>query len=543
MHVPASADKMKRDIMFDEPHEASAFRLRRSSLFISFLLLLTISCGSSPNVPLEYVHYRLNTNPTTLDPALIVDVTGGMIAAKLFNGLVRLDDNLQVIPDIAESWEISPDGTVYTFHLRKDVCFSDGLGVTAEDFEYSFRRVLSPHGRSPNTWVLDRIAGAHAFMTGAADSVEGIQALGVNTLRLRLERPFSPFLRLLTMTAAYVVPRKHIENISLEFSSNPIGTGPFILKKWEQNSDLVLERSTRYFGEQAKVKGLIYHIIPEDLTALVEFELGNIDVISIPAAEHRRFQRNSAWKEQIVAGFPLNTYYLGFNCSRPPFDKKELRKAVFTAIDREKILNTYYEARGVLASGPVPEALRAWKPPALPAYNPEVSRIIVSQMNMVEKSIDFYIVADQEVVDIAEIIQSYLENIGLSVRIRQLEWSAYKEALNRGEADMYWISWWADYPDPENFLFPLFHSSNLGAGGNRSRYSNELVDHFIEKGQAAMITRERNAAYQRAEWLIADDLPWVFFWHRTDFLARQARIKGLRSYPVYSMDKGTDVSL
>jgi ABC-type transport system substrate-binding protein len=150
--------------------------------------------------------------------------------------------------------------------------------------------------------------------------------------------------------------------------------------------------------------------------------------------------------------------------------------------------------------------------------------------------------ADQDVVDIAEVIQYYLKKVGLDVRIKQLEWSAYKSALNNGEADMFWIGWWADYPDPENFLFPLFHSSNHGAGGNRSRYTNKEVDRLIEAGQGAADPSDANRYYRAAEKIITSDCPWVFFWHRTDFTLRQPWVKQYKIYPIYSMDKGVEVS-
>jgi peptide/nickel transport system substrate-binding protein/oligopeptide transport system substrate-binding protein len=142
----------------------------------------------------------------------------------------------------------------------------------------------------------------------------------------------------------------------------------------------------------------------------------------------------------------------------------------------------------------------------------------------------------------AEIIQSYLNKTGLKVRIKQLEWSAYKSAVNKGEADLFWLSWWADYPDPENFLFPLFHSSNHGAGGNRSRYSNKEVDRLIEAGQKEPDISERDIYYSRAEKIINEEAPWVFFWHKIDFTLRQPYLKNYKIYPIYSMDKGVEVS-
>jgi oligopeptide transport system substrate-binding protein len=513
--------------------------MKRLLLLFTALLLLT-TCTAQNRLP-GHVYYRLSTNPTTLDPALVVDVTGGLLAAKVFNGLVRLDSGLHVVPDIAEGWTVSGDGLTYRFTLKKGVRFSNGREVKAGDFKYSFQRVLDPATRSPSTWVFDKVLGARQFMRGQAGEVKGIRAVDDYTLEIRLSRPFSPFLSLLTMTAAYVVPREAVEERGLDFSSLPVGTGPFVLKEWLTNQHLIFERRADYFERPARVLGIVYRVIPEDLTAVAEFEIGNLDVMTIPSSEYSRY-RDSPRRGPLVSSIKgINTYYLGLNCSKPPFDDPGLRRAMNLAIDRRKILATLYEGRGRPAVGPVPDLLRRWPPPEAYQYDPDKARAVIEKAEPPE--VDFYITADQEVVDVAEVIQSYLRDAGLKVRIRQLEWSAFKEAINRGEPNMFWLSWWADYPDPENFLFPLFHSSNIGPSGNRVRYTNPEVDALIEAGQNATSEANRDRDYERAERLIVRDAPWVFFWHRTDFTLRQQWVKHYEIYPIYSMDKGTEISL
>lgn len=491
----------------------------------------------------DYLYHRLSADPTTLDPALIVDVTGGLISAKLFNGLVRLDRDMKVIPDLAEGWSVSPDGLTYRFALKKGVRFSNGREVKARDFKYSFERVLNRSTRSPNTWVLERIDGAKDFMNGINHDLKGIRIIDDYTIEIRLGAPFPPFLYLLTMTSAYVVPEEEIRRWGPDFSSHPVGTGPFILKEWLHNRELVLVRRDDYFGHPAEIKGIVYRIIPEDLTAIAEFELGNIDVLSIPASEYRRLSTDSFWKGQIRSIQGINTYYLGMNCSRKPLNNLALRRAISLAIDREKILKTYYEGRGRLARGPVPDNLRRWRSPEVYPYNPKEARQIIEGEGLNGLEINFYVTADQEVVDIAEIIQSYLKRVGLNVRIRQLEWSAFKEAINRGEPDMFWLSWWADYPDPENFLFPLFHSSNAGPAGNRTRYSSARVDRLIELAGRSINEETRWRYYEEAERIIVKDAPWVFFWHKTDYIIIQPWLRNLTTYPIYSMDKATEVKI
>ena len=509
-------------------------------MLLSFFFLLA-SCTSQNRLP-EYVYYRLTTNPTTLDPALIVDVTGGTISAKLFNGLVRIGDDLSIRPDIAERWDLSRGGTAYIFTLKKGVYFSNKREVNAHDFKYSFERIADPKTKSPNSWIFENIIGAKDFMHGRADAIKGIIVQDDYTLEIRLEKPFSPFLSLLTMTAAYVVPKEEVEKWGADFSSHPAGTGPFLLTSWLPNREIVLQKREDYFEEPAKVKGTIYRIIPEDLTAVTEFEIGNIDVLTIPASEYAQYRKDPGKRGFISSIKGLNTYYLGMNCFRPPFDNLNMRKAISYAIDTEKILNTIYEQRGRPAAGPLPDLLKTWDGMNPHEYNPRKARAIIRKEGMEGATVYFYITADQEVVDIAEVIQSYIHAAGIKVEIKQLEWSAYKEAVNRGEPDIFYLSWWADYPDPENFLFPLFHSSNHGAAGNRTRYTNAIVDALIEEGRNTLDEKKRNSLYQKAEELIVADAPWVFLWHRTDFTIRQPWVKNYKIYPIYSMDKGTEVS-
>ncbi len=490
-----------------------------------------------------HVSYRLNANPSTLDPALITDVTGAVVAAKLFNGLIRLGDGMTVVPDIASHWQVSADGKVYSFFLRPGVRFSNGREVLASDFKFSFQRILDPKTRSPNAWVFDSVDGAAEFFAGKAKEVAGFRVVADHIFEIRLKRPFSPFLNILTMSPCYVVPREVVAEQGPDFSRRPAGTGPFILRHWHPDREIVLERRQDYFDGRAAVDGIVYRIIPEDLTAVTEFELGNLDVLALPASAYARFRGDKAWKSHIFSIEGLNTYYLGLNASKPPFSNADMRRAVSLAIDREKIRQTFFEGRGRLAGGPVPDLLRTWRIGAAELYNPALAKEIARRSGMAGRKVNFFVTADQEVVDLAEIIQSYLRAAGIDVVIRQLEWSAFKEAVNRGEPDLFWLSWWADYPDPENFLFPLFHSANHGAAGNRTRYINAGVDALIEGGRSSKDLVQRDEFYRKAEEIINRDVPWVSFWHKTDYVVVQSWVQGYRVHPIYTMDKGMDISL
>lgn len=512
-----------------------------------FILVVLVAAlfGCSSDQRLDgHVHFRLIANPSTLDPALITDVSASTIAAKLFNGLVRLDGDLKVVPDIAGSWTVSADGTRYRFSLRPDVTFPDGRPVSAGDFHYSWQRVLHPQTRSPNAWIFQYVLGADAYRKGSAKTVAGFRVIDDRTFEVVLKQPFSPFLRMLTMTPAFVVQREVVEKMGAAFGHSPSGTGPFTLKLWRPDRELLLEKKENYFNGSPKVQGIRYRIIPEDLTTLTEFELGNLDIIALPASAYKKFSTDQRRSEHIQTLQGMNTYYLGMNCSRPPLSDLHMRQAVSLAIDRKKILDTFYEKRGRLAEGPVADMLRQWRmtTPAR-SFDADAARDILRSRGAEGTVLKLFVTADQEIIDLAEIVQSYLKAVGFQVQIKQLEWSAFKAAINQGEADIFWLSWWADYPDAENFLFPLFHSANHGPSGNRTRYTNHTVDRLIEQGQAALTEAQRNEYYRQAEDLIVQDAPWVFMWHKNEYVVAQPWIRGFRVYPVYTIDKGLDVEV
>ncbi|HMK43699.1 MAG TPA: ABC transporter substrate-binding protein, partial [Dissulfurispiraceae bacterium] len=399
--------------------------------------MVLIVCGCGAQQPDGYLHLRLASNPSTLDPALITDVASSTLAAKLFNGLVRLNGDLEVIPDISERWSLSDDGCLYRFVLRPDVRFPDGRPVRADDILYSFQRVVHPHTRSPNAWIFENVLGAVEYRQGKAEAVKGFRVIDERTFEITLRQPFSPFLRMLTMSPAFIVQRETVERLGAQFAHEPSGTGPFSLSRWDPDRELVLVKKNTYFGGEANVRGISYRIIPEDLTMLTEFESGNLDIIPLPAAAFSKFMADMRWKDNILTLQGMNTYYLGMNCARPPMADARLRRAVSLAIDRRKILETFYENRGRLAFGPVADLLRRWQSASSVApFDQATARSLVRSAGADGMVLQLYVTADQEVIDLAEIVQAYLKQVGLNVHIKQLEWSAYKAAINQGEADI-----------------------------------------------------------------------------------------------------------
>ncbi|MEK7813505.1 MAG: ABC transporter substrate-binding protein [Candidatus Desantisbacteria bacterium] len=509
---------------------------------VILMTILLSSCAAQKDI--NTLHLRLSSDPTTLDPALMVDVVGGIVGAKIFNGLVKYGDGMKIVGDVAKRWDISHDGKTYTFYLRKDVKFTNGRLVDANDFKYSFQRILLSETKSPRRWVFKDVLGADEIADRADKNVEGLVVKDKYTLQIILTKPFSPFLGFLAMPAGYVVPKEEVEKWGEDFSEHAVGTGPFLLTEWVHDDMLILKKNIEYFDKKPEINGIEYRVIPEDITAMAEFESGTLDAMGLPMTEFERFTTSAKWKKNIVGQIGLNAYYLGINCQKKPFDDNRVRKALNYAIDKKAILETVLQNQGVLSHGSIPPILSGYnRKLSAYEYNPQKAKELLKDAGCQSLSLKIYQKPSREVLNVTEVIQSQLKGAGITAEIIQIEWSALKEMINQGKCDAFYLAWIADYPDAENFLAPLFHSENFGAGGNRAQYRNENVDKLIHEAQITSDEKKRLKIYQQIETIIHDDAPWVFLWHQKEFAVHQDWVKGYKCFPIYNADKGVDVRI
>ncbi|MEA1926633.1 MAG: ABC transporter substrate-binding protein, partial [Candidatus Auribacterota bacterium] len=490
------------------------------------------------------LHLRLKDDPSTLDPAYIVDVPGGALAAKIYNGLVRFDPEGRVIPDLASRWEISDDGQLYCFHLREGIRFTNGREVTAEDVVYSLRRILEPETNSPRSWLLSAVKGSAPFLKGESKELPGIRTGKDGVVEIELDKPTGLFLDFLAMPNASIVPREEVERTTPSFSDHPCGTGPFKLTEWKHNNRIILAGNPDYFMGSPRLSGIEYRIIPEALTTVVEFEQGNLDIMEVPRAEYKKYTGELPWKEQILNRVGLNSYYLGFNCEKAPWDNYLVRQAVNYAIDRRKIIDVLLQGRAVPAFGPVPPGLL---PPVSGKgyqYNPDKARSLLEAAGVkLPLKIVFLFKADREVLSISEVIQDYLKKVGIEAVLIQREWSSFKEAVNKGDFDIFFLSWWGDYPDAENFLYPTFYSGNIGPGGNRSRFSDREIDEKLRTAARETNREDRLRILSSVEARVIRLAPWVFLWHKKEVMVCQPRVENYHIPLIYNGDKFDRINL
>jgi oligopeptide transport system substrate-binding protein len=480
--------------------------------------------GQTPRVasaPPNGGTYRrpLGNDPASLDPARITDHYAVAIANQIFDSLVEFDAHLNVLPALAQSWSASRDGLTWTFNLRQGVFFHNGREVTAEDVVYSLSRLLDPAVGSPRSWFLDKIKGASDFQSGTTKHLEGIQAVDRYTVKFVLSEPFAPFISTLGLPHTSVIPREEVERREAEFASAPVGTGAFRFVRWERGREIILEANERYFRRRPGLDRVQFVIFPGNVESdmLQAFQRGELEESPIPPESRRELL--DAGKYHVIRKPLLGIRLLGFNIERPPFRQREVRQAFNYAIDKVRMNQEIQGDRFTVARGILP--------PGMPGYNPEVqgysyqpdkAKTLLTQaghpggkglepvaLASVGKSAE----ARQE----SQAVQQYLAAIGVQVDVQEFnDWPTFRKALKLGELQMFRYGWYADNPDPDNFLYPLFHSQSQE---NNFRYRNPRVDDLLDKARRETNDLRRVKLYREAEQLIMNDAPGVMLLHQT----------------------------
>jgi len=478
------------------------------------------------------IRVALDADPATLDPALSVDLHSGRIIPLVALGLVRFDRDLRLVPALAESWQSGDGGRTYTFHLRRGVSFSDGTPLTAAAVKASFERVLDPKTRSPREWLFKRIAGADAFRSGAADGVAGITAPSEHELVIRLDEPFAPFLSFLAMPQAAVLP----PSLSAPGASPGealAGIGPWTLAEWRHDDRIVL-RANRAFWAPPALDRIEARIIPTPAMQMFDFEASRLDVVQVPEADIARVRAAPPARARLVTRPELAVYYIGLSNDFEPFRDARVRRAMNLAVDVAALFDATGGA-GVRAHGAIPPGLPGHSGDRAPyPFAPDSARALLRAAGYPD-GFEFTILTREGSRYGRSLlgVQSDLAAIGVKASIASREWTTLKQTIDNGQADAFLADWYADYPDGENFLFPLFHSRNIGGGGNRARYRNAAVDSLIELAQAEMSPARRESLYGEIDARVFDDAPWIFLWHpATTFLVADD-LAGFSLHPLF----------
>lgn len=460
-------------------------------------------------------------DPLILDPACASDAGSAEYIVEIFSGLVGFDPDLNLIPDIAERWDVSEDGTVYTFHLRNDVLFHDSSRrVTASDFKFSMERALHPDTLSTVADVyLGDIAGADEYSLGEAEEVAGIRAIDDNTLEITIEEPNTVFLSKLTYPVAYVVDEREVGDSNCfqgtQWTLNPNGTGPFKLAEWSLGQSIILEPNENYYLEPKPSLERVTYIIAGG-SSFTMYENGEVDVTGIGPDDIERIRDpNEPLNEEFVEGESLDVFYIGFNTQQPPFDNPEVRRALNMAIDKELLANTIFAELVTPAKGVLPPGLPGYNPDleGLP-YDPEAARDLLEEAGGPELLDDVTLLTPGRGASPSDFLEAIIalweENLGVRIDIEQSEFGLFLRDIDEGNFQMFSLGWIADYPDPQNFLEIKLHSNSAN---NETVYSNPEVDQLLDQARTESDENERIRLYQQAEEIIVQDSPWIPLYH------------------------------
>jgi len=472
-------------------------------------------------------------DPKSLDPAHATDVRTGQLCALLYDNLVHFGKGPEILPGLAESWRVSTQGKQYYFKLRKDVYFKNGDIFSCQDIKASFERILSPKTQSHRTWLFNKVKGAKQFKENKAETVSGFNCVSNTEFEIELTQAFSPFLGLLAMPAAAIIKESQ--------SGEIIGTGPWVLQEWIHDGHLIFNRNENYFDGPPKSKHLKVRILPEALPRSAEFITGYLDIMEIPEAEFDLWVNDPHWVSHIQYQDDLNIFYLGLNCERPPFDNVKVRQAVNYAVDVQKIITQIKNGNATAASGPIPPGLIDPYPEITYTYDPQKARLLLAEAGYKEGfSIELWQSQSVGILNVTEAIQAHLSAVGIQVKIVRSDWNMFSKAITEGKADMYYRSWYADYPHAENFLAPLFES---GISKKRwTRYSNPLLDGIISNIQNSTEIKRQNELVNKAVDILINDVPWVYLWHTRSAYVAQPNLYGWQPTLMFNGENFTQLS-
>jgi ABC-type transport system substrate-binding protein len=512
-------------------------------MFVAFTALLALAAcrGGEAAHRRTLVDARDRYDPKSLDPALSTDVPTGRAVSYLFDGLTRFSPDAKVGPALATRWDVSPDGRTYVFHLRPGVRFHDGTLLHASDVVHSFTRVLDPANKSGRPWPLYPIAGARAFAAGKATTVSGLAVVNDSTIRISLDTALAIFPKLLAMPVASVVPAK----IPADFGEHPIGTGAWTLVSWQHDDFVLLARNAEYFGGAPMLDSLMIRIIPEPSTAVAEFESGNVDLLYVPEADAPRWEQTDEKKALLTSAPALRLWYVALNTTRGPLKDLRVRQALNHAVDVRTILDKLLGGRGRLAAGVIPPTLEGADTTRAPyAYDPAAAKKLLAAAGYAKGfDIELWLPQDPAFARVAESIQSYLAAVGVRAKIVQRESAAAREASRNGQTDMFVKDWYADYPDAENFLYPLLYGANRGVGGNVSFYENPAYDRIVALARTEQDSVKRVALYRQADSLEFADAPMIYLFFYNELYAVQPWVKGFVAPTIFNGQKFLDVTI
>ena len=517
-------------------------------------LILLSNCVSKDNKTdnKKVFHYNQINVISSLDPAFARNQANMWAMQTLYDCLLDIDDSLNIVPSLAKSWQISPDGRTYTFYLRDNIyfhdnaCFQNGIGrkMTAQDVVYSFQRIIDSTVNSPGSWIFkERIAAENPFV-----------AANDTTFILHLAKPFRPMLGILTMQYCSVVPHEAVAYYQKDFRKNPVGTGAFMFKRWLENQGLFMTKNPKYWDFDSTGQRLPYldgvrvSFMPDRKTAYLEMMRGKLDFMagieSSVANElltpDGKLQPKQNGRIQLIKTPYLNTEYLGINMNfgknTPPLSIKRVRQALNYGFDRVTMLRILRNAMGKPAtSGFAPRGLPSFDEKTMGySYNPEKARQLLAEAGFQNgKNLpEINLMTNKDYLDLCTFISRQWEELGIKTKIEVMETATLREMMTKGTAPFFRGSWIADYPDAESY-FTVFYGKNP-TPPNYTRFYNSTFDALYEQALSENDDKKRYNLYAEMEKILIEEAPVIFLFYDESSRFARANIEGM-SYNAMSL--------
>jgi oligopeptide transport system substrate-binding protein len=521
-----------------------------SWLFALALGLLLVACRGTPGSGDIRFRVNLGTEPPSLDWSLATDHVSFNVIANLMVGLTEFDKNLKPAPVIANSWDVLDGGKRIVFHLRDDVLWSDGKKVRAQDFEYSWKRLLNPKTASQYAYILFDIANAQDYAEGKLKdpAAVGVQAQDDQTLMVTLRHPASYFLAITTFEVTYPQRQDIVEKFAnrwtetgnLDDDGRPIPVvtnGPFLLSSWKHENEIELSANAKFFRGKPTIDKVTMYMVNEKTTAVAMYEQGSLDFMdeshSIPTLDKPRLSKMPGYK--VVP--QLRGEYYGFAVDRKPFDNPKLRKAFALAIDRT-VFPKILQGRAVPGTSWIPPGMLAHNPEIGLAFNPAEARKLLADAGFPDGKGLPPIVLGYNTQDdhklVAEAVQGmWQKNLNVIVKIENQEWKVYLKKLQTDPFVVHRAGWGADYPDPDNFM-KLFTSNS---GNNHGRWKNPRYDELLEQAAREQDEKKRTRLYDQAQKLLTEtDAAIVPLFWTTEATLLSPKFTGLEYNSMARMD-------
>ena len=501
-------------------------------LLILRLLVTSASYAAEPTIGGDLT-FATSSPVQTLDPHLALDENSIQVSRAIYQTLVKYSREDEVIQGcLALSWEVKRGGKEWIFRLRRGVKFQDGAPLNADAVVFSFERQLNPD----HPYYEEKcFYGRYLF----GEIIDEVRAVGEFTVRFTLKIPYSPFIYALTSPPAMIVSPKAVKTFKENFYRHPAGTGPFGLLDWKKDGEVVLGRYEDYWGEKAYLDKLVFCPISQDRLRIQALIKGEIEGAQLEDIAGIKSEVEFADQLKLREVSHLDVVYLALNMGKSPLNQLKVREAVCRAINKEKLQDTFYPEKAIIASGLIPPTLWGYNPDLSDyKFDPERSRQLLKEAKVEKLPLNLWIpdspipyLPDPE--GIAERIREDLARVGMELEIIKMDWRSYLEGCEKGEHYLALTGWRADFPDPHNFLYSLLDKEVLGKSGNTnwSFYQSSFFHEILQRARQISDKVERTRLYQVAQKIAHQDIPGISLVHTRGMIVFSPQVHGMTVGP------------